>query len=99
MIKIALLAENIPLEDFSIVPFPIDEPSRIENFLSIDEIFFLTIYDDWGRKKLRTLKEPGFKVEVLYEKNLKGKAYILFHNKRESKDERKLGGISNSKGL
>ena len=73
MIKIALLAESIPLEDFSIVPFPIDEPSRIKNFLPTDEVFFLTIYDDWGRKKLRILKELGFKVEVLYEKTLKEK--------------------------
>ena len=67
------MSEGLSLGEFSIVPFPIDEPERIKNFVPIKEIFFLTIYDNWGRKKLEILKELGVKVEVLYEKTLEEK--------------------------
>ncbi len=33
----------------------------------MDAVFFLTIYDDWGRKKLPRFQSLGLKTEVLRE--------------------------------
>ena len=73
MIKGAISASKIGLEEFEIVPFPIDEPERISNFIPSQVVHFLTIYDNWGRKKKKVLEDAGYKVEVLYEKELKEK--------------------------
>lgn len=69
MLKLALVEAGTSLFDFDIVPFPIDSIEEIVNFVPMDGVFFLTIYDDWGRKKEKLLRGLGVKVEVLYEKS------------------------------
>jgi len=53
--------------DFSIVPFPINIPGLYQYYVPLDAVFFLTIYDDWGRQKLRYFKSLGLKTVVLWE--------------------------------
>ena len=54
--------------NFSVVPFPINFPELYRYYVPLDATFFLTIYDDWGRRKLSLFQSLGLKVEVLWEK-------------------------------
>lgn len=65
MIKNTMLEEGYLPEQFDIVPFPIEEPYYLKNYLPKNAIHFLTIFDDWGRKKKQILEDAGFLVEVL----------------------------------
>jgi nicotinamide mononucleotide adenylyltransferase len=69
----ALLEAGLNLEDFTIVPFPINFPELYRYYLPLDAVFFLTIYDDWGRSKLSQFQEMGLKTEVLWERALTDK--------------------------
>lgn len=68
MIRAALLGEGICESEFTIVPFPIETPDLIFNFVPKDAVFFMTIYDDWGRDKFKTLSDLGVNVEVMWER-------------------------------
>jgi nicotinamide-nucleotide adenylyltransferase len=39
----------------------------------MDAVFFLTIYDDWGKKKLDYFQDQGLKTHVLWEVPLEKK--------------------------
>ena len=54
--------------DFSVVPFPINLPELYGHYVPLDATFFLTIYDQWGRKKLERFRSLGLKTEILWEK-------------------------------
>lgn len=66
LIKEVLLNEGLSLEEFSIVPFPINYPDRIKNYVPEHAIFFLTIYDKWGEQKKKYLESLGLKTHVLW---------------------------------
>ncbi|MDR3555157.1 MAG: nicotinate-nucleotide adenylyltransferase [Syntrophobacteraceae bacterium] len=59
--------------EFSIVPFPINIPELYRFYLPLDALFFLTIYDDWGRRKHEMFKSLGLNVEVLWERAIEQK--------------------------
>jgi len=73
MLKTALLEQGLKFSEFSIVPFPINYPNLLKNYVPCDKIFFLTIYDDWGRQKKEVLESLGLKVHVLWEVSLEKK--------------------------
>lgn len=67
-IKLAMQEEHISLSDFTIVPFPINYPERLFNYVPLEACFYMTIYDDWGREKYHTLHdELGLHVDVLWD--------------------------------
>lgn len=69
-VRTALIeADCSPLE-FSIVPFPINFPELYAYYLPMDATFYLTIYDQWGHRKLEQFKSLGLKTEVLWERDL-----------------------------
>ncbi|MDY7031388.1 MAG: nicotinate-nucleotide adenylyltransferase [Thermodesulfobacteriota bacterium] len=55
--------------DFSVVPFPINLPELYKYYVPLDATFFLTIYDEWGNRKLKQFQELGLKTEVLWTKS------------------------------
>ncbi len=67
MLQEALLEQNLHFTDFSIVPFPINVPELIKYYVPIDAVFFLTIYDDWGREKKKKFELLGLKIHILWE--------------------------------
>ena len=67
LIKSVLAAEGVPAAHLSIVPFPIHFPNRYHFYVPMDAVFFLTIYDDWGKQKLRYFDSLGLKTHVLWE--------------------------------
>lgn len=68
MIRDSLLEAGVDRSRFEIVPFPIEEPGKIGNYAPREGVYYLSIYDDWGRKKLEVLKGLGLLTEVLYER-------------------------------
>ena len=65
MVKAALLEAGIPREDFEIVPYPIERPEILYNYVPLSATSFFTIYDDWGYEKLHRLGELGYGTYVL----------------------------------
>lgn len=73
MVEAALLEQGLNFLEFSIVPFPINVPELIKYYVPVDEIFFLTIYDDWGKQKKKFFESLGLKIHVLWEVSLENK--------------------------
>ena len=67
MVKLALLEAGIKREDFEIVPFPIERPEILHNYIPLTATSFFTIYDEWGYEKLHRLGELGYGTYVLFD--------------------------------
>jgi len=67
-IRAALVEAHIPESEFSIVPFPINFPDLYRFYVPLDAVFFLTIYDDWGRQKQSYFQSLGLNTHVLWER-------------------------------
>ena len=67
MVRSALKEQGISLERFSVVPLPINFPELYKYYVPMDAVFFLTIYDDWGRRKRNLFESLGLKTHVLWE--------------------------------
>lgn len=77
LVRSALTQEGVPHQEFSVVPFPINLPQLYRYYVPLDAVFFLTIYDEWGRRKLEGFQSLGLRTEVLWvrepsEKGLSG---------------------------
>lgn len=66
-----LTEQSVPPSEFAFLPFPIDRPSRLPQFLPLEIPIFTTVYDDWNRHKVKVLQEAGYKVNVLWERTNK----------------------------
>jgi len=67
LVKGALLDAGLSCPDFSVVPFPINLPELYFCYVPKKAVFFVSIYDDWGRKKRDTFLGLGLKTHVLWE--------------------------------
>jgi len=67
MVKECLVEAGLSPDEFTIVPLPINLPELCRYYVPMDAVFFLTIYDDWGRKKLENFKDLGLKTHILWE--------------------------------
>ena len=77
MVEAAMRGAGVDPEAFSIVPFPINFPERYTYYVPLDGVFFLTIYDQWGERKLSIFQSLGLHTEILWrctyeEKGLSG---------------------------
>jgi nicotinamide-nucleotide adenylyltransferase len=68
LLRAALGEAGWQRETFSLVPFPINIPELYHHYLPLDAMFFLTLYDDWGRRKLERFQGLGLKTTVLWER-------------------------------
>ena len=68
MVKSVLDAEGLEHDEYSIVSFPINQPELYKYYVPLDAIFYLTIYDDWGRRKQEYFQGLGLKITILWEK-------------------------------
>jgi cytidyltransferase-like protein len=71
IIELTLASRNVPRKRFSIVPFPIDNPAVISEFVPTEAVMFTTIYDKWNLEKIRRLRGQGYPVEVLWRRRHK----------------------------
>jgi nicotinamide-nucleotide adenylyltransferase len=65
MVQAALISAGVPLSRFSIVPFPVNLPELYRYYVPMDAVFFLSIYDDWGRRKQGQFQKLGLKLHIL----------------------------------
>jgi len=70
MVRDTIYQAGVPLLEFSVVPFPINLPELYTYYVPIQSTFFLTIYDQWGRRKLEMFHSLGLKTEILWERPL-----------------------------
>jgi cytidyltransferase-like protein len=66
MIICAMLGNGIKREEFEVVPFPINYPELIKFYTPLDALYFVTIYDEWGKYKLRELEALGCDTVVMW---------------------------------
>ncbi len=69
----ALIEYGLGTNEFRIVPFPINLPQLIASYVPKDTTHYLTIFDDWGNKKLKVLGENNLKTKVLFKKPISEK--------------------------
>ena len=67
LVHAALEEKGLTPDQFSIVPFPINFPERYKYYVPMDAVFFLTIYDEWGKTKLEYFRDQDLKTHVLWE--------------------------------
>lgn len=67
MVKAVLLEAGIAYDEFSIVPLPINLPELYKYYVPLDAVFFLSIYDEWGRRKQEMFRELDLKTHVLWD--------------------------------
>lgn len=67
LVREALLGTGLDCRDFTIVPFPVNLPELYCCYVPRNAVFFVSIYDDWGRKKRDTFIRLGLKTHVLWE--------------------------------
>lgn len=67
MVKVALIEAGVKREDFEIVPYPIERPEVLYNYVPLSATSFFTIYDKWGYEKLERLKSLGYGTVVLFD--------------------------------
>jgi nicotinamide mononucleotide adenylyltransferase len=67
LVRAAMRESGVRLDQFTVTPFPINLPDRYQYYVPIDAVFFLTIYDDWGRRKLSYFQSLNLKTHVMWE--------------------------------
>lgn len=65
MIRSSLTEANLSMEDFSVVPLPINSPENYKYYVPMKAVFFLSIYDDWGLQKKKYFESLSLNVHVL----------------------------------
>ena len=73
LIQTALRDKGLSFDDFSVVPFPINFPELYRYYVPMDAVFFLTIYDSWGERKLAKFESLGLRTEILWRRPLEEK--------------------------
>ncbi|MBQ4048882.1 MAG: adenylyltransferase/cytidyltransferase family protein [Clostridia bacterium] len=87
MVKLALLEAGMKREDFEIVPYPIERPEILYNYVPLSATSFFTIYDDWGYEKLHRLGKLGYGTHVLFDKREKAMCSTEIRQKIVNGDE------------
>lgn len=67
LVRAVLEEAGIDASCFSVVPFPINMPELYKYYVPLDALFFLTIYDDWGKRKLEYFTSLGLKTRLIRE--------------------------------
>lgn len=73
MVRETLIEAGLDCRDFTIVPFPVNLPELYFCYVPQEAVFFVSIYDDWGRKKRDTFIRLGLQTQVLWEVSLEEK--------------------------
>jgi len=88
MVRKALIEAGVDDRDLDIVPFPINMPERYRFYVPMNAVFFLSIYDDWGRRKHRYFTSLGLNTHVLWEVSPEEKGISATDVRRSIIDDR-----------
>jgi len=53
---------------FSFIPFPIEHPQKLRQFLQLAVPCFTTVCEPWNLEKIKVLREQGYEVRVLWDR-------------------------------
>jgi len=67
LIRSTLAESGLNPREFSVAPLPINLPELYQYYVPLDAVFFLSIYDDWGKRKLGYFQSLELKTHVLRE--------------------------------
>lgn len=67
MVRAVLEAAGVAPSRFSVVPFPINLPDRYRYYVPLEALFFLSIYDEWGQRKLEYFRSLNLATHLLRE--------------------------------
>lgn len=73
----ALMETGIDRSSFGFVPFPIEHPKKLKQFLSTSVVCFTTICETWNREKIDVLRREGYPVTVLWEREKKVSGRVI----------------------
>ena len=65
LVEASLADIGLSRSRFEITPFPIEQPSRLYEFIPIDAVCYTTVVTPWNDEKIIRLQAHGFKVETL----------------------------------
>jgi nicotinamide-nucleotide adenylyltransferase len=65
MVRAVLEEAGVESSRFSVVPFPVNIPELYRYYVPLDALFFLSIYDEWGKRKLEYFTSLGLKTHIL----------------------------------
>jgi len=68
MLRETLLEAGLDFREFSLVPLPINFPELYRYYVPLEATFYLTIYDEWGERKLAMFTSLGLTVDVMWRK-------------------------------
>jgi len=68
MTKGAMLEAGVRINEFDIVPFPINHPDHLFNYVPKCAKYYMTIYDQWGIEKYELLKKLSCDTNVMWRK-------------------------------
>lgn len=71
IINKALLDKGLSLTEFDIIPFPIETPACLTDFLPTSIPIFTTVYDQWNNHKIDVLRKVGYEVLVMWQESVK----------------------------
>jgi nicotinamide mononucleotide adenylyltransferase len=77
IIRQALADSGLSMDSFGFVPFPIESPPLLAEYIPTHVHCFTTICEEWNREKIRVLEAAGYTVEVLWERDKKLSASIV----------------------
>ncbi len=66
LLSAALTHNGVSRDRFEILPFPIENPAELPDFLPTSIPVVTTIYDDWNRAKIESLQSVGYRIENLW---------------------------------
>ena len=68
MIRGAMREFNVPESEYDILPFPINCPEYILQYVPENAVYYMGICDEWDEEKYKILRSLGLKTEVLWRK-------------------------------
>ena len=63
-----LRINGVAREEFDIVPFPVNCPELLFNYVPREARFYMTLYDQWSLEKKAMLEGLGCDVEVMWQR-------------------------------
>lgn len=73
MIRGAMREFNVPESQYDIIPFPIECPDYLLQYIPKNAVYYMGLYDEWDEEKYKILRSLGLDVEVLWRKSLEEK--------------------------
>lgn len=86
MLRGALCEYGLRLDSFTIVPFPINNPSVYHHYVPLNVPCYITIYDAWGERKKSLLENAGYSVRVLWNRPQAQKGITASHVRQLIRD-------------